>query len=249
MKRLLLVKMKMLLSAANAKAGTIYSLVHVFIFAAALLTVFHTNAQSSPEQQKSDYKKAITGRADKIVALLSITDSVQYHTVVAVIADQYLALNTLQEENDQAVKVIKKDTADKGRQLLALKEQEEKKSATLTQLHNAFIAQLNSHLTALQADKVKDGMTYNVFPITYKAYQEMIPSLTVAQKERIYNWLKEARELAMDAGSSDKKHAVFGKYKGRINNYLSAEGYNVKKEGEEWAKRIQAAKDGNQKTN
>ena len=33
---------------------------------------------------------------------------------------------------------------------------------------------------------------------------------------------------------------MFGKYKGRINNYLSAEGYNVKKEGEEWQKRIKA---------
>jgi hypothetical protein len=54
----------------------------------------------------------------------------------------------------------------------------------------------------------------------------------------MYNWLKEARELAMDGESSDKKHAIFGKYKGRINNYLSAQGYDMKKEGEEWQKRI-----------
>ena len=133
--------------------------------------------------------------------------------------------------------------------MAALKEQDEKKSTALTQLHNSFIAQLNKQLTAAQADKVKDGMTYNVFPITYKAYQEMIPSLTAVQKEKIYNWLKEARELAMDAGSSDKKHAVFGKYKGRINNYLSAEGYDVKREGEEWAKRLQAAKEAKQQNN
>lgn len=32
----------------------------------------------------------------------------------------------------------------------------------------------------------------------------------------------------MDAGSSDEKHTMFGKYKGRINNYLSAEGFDVK---------------------
>jgi hypothetical protein len=92
-------------------------------------------------------------------------------------------------------------------------------------------------------------MTYNVFPLTYKAYLEMIPSLTQVQKDKIYNWLKEARELAMDAESSDKKHAVFGKYKGRINNYLSAEGYDVKKEGEEWAKRIEAARQAKQSQN
>jgi hypothetical protein len=89
-------------------------------------------------------------------------------------------------------------------------------------------------------------MTYSVFPKTYAAYVDMIPSLKQEQKDKIYNWLKEARELAMDEGSSERKHAVFGKYKGRINNYLSAEGYDVKKEGEEWQKRI---KEKNNQTN
>ena len=54
-------------------------------------------------------------------------------------------------------------------------------------------------------------------------------------------WLVEAREHAMDAESSEKKHGWFGKYKGRINNYLSAAGYDLKKEGEEWEKRRKAA--------
>ena len=53
-------------------------------------------------------------------------------------------------------------------------------------------------------------------------------------------WLTEARERAIDAESSDKKHAWFGKYKGRINNYLSAAGYDLKKEGIEWEKRRKA---------
>jgi len=69
------------------------------------------------------------------------------------------------------------------------------------------------------------------------------------QKDKMYAWLVEARELAMDEGSSDAKHAVFGKYKGRINNYLSAAGYDMKKEGEDWAKRIQAAKEAKQNSN
>lgn len=249
MKSLLPEKIKSLLCTANTKAGSNYSLVQFSLFIFTIFSVVGTHAQTAATEETAAYKKVITDRADKIAGTLSITDSVQYRTVLTVIADQYLALNKLQEENDQAVKVIKKDTSDKGRQMAALKEQDEKKLTALTQLHNSFIAQLNKHLTVEQADKVKDGMTYNVFPITYKAYQDMIPSLTPVQKEKIYNWLKEARELAMDAGSSDKKHAVFGKYKGRINNYLSAEGYDVKKEGEEWAKRLQAAKDAKQQKN
>ena len=42
--------------------------------------------------------------------------------------------------------------------------------------------------------------------------------LTDEEKQQIMAWLKEARELAIDAESSKKKHEVFGKYKGRINN-------------------------------
>jgi hypothetical protein len=42
-------------------------------------------------------------------------------------------------------------------------------------------------------------------------------------------WLVEAREIAMDGSTSDEKHAMFGKYKGKINNYLSKAGYDAKK--------------------
>ncbi len=68
----------------------------------------------------------------------------------------------------------------------------------------------------------------------------MIQNLTEVQKKQILVWLTEAREHAMDAESSDKKHAWFGKYKGKINNYLSAAGYDLKKEGVEWEKRRKA---------
>jgi hypothetical protein len=74
--------------------------------------------------------------------------------------------------------------------------------------------------------------------VTYAAYTDMILSLTEKHKEQILAWLKEAREKAMDEGSSDDKHKVFGKYKGRINNYLSSEGYDMKKEEKAWQQRL-----------
>jgi hypothetical protein len=68
----------------------------------------------------------------------------------------------------------------------------------------------------------------------------MIPSLKEEEKKQIRSWLVEAREYAMDAESSEQKHAWFGKYKGRINNYLSKQGYDSQKEREEWMKRLKA---------
>ena len=94
--------------------------------------------------------------------------------------------------------------------------------------HIAFLARLAVELNPEQVDGVKDGMTYGVLKVTYDVYMKMCPDLSEEQKKRIKAWLIEARELAMDQGSSKEKHGVFGKYKGKINNYLSAAGYDLK---------------------
>ena len=91
-----------------------------------------------------------------------------------------------------------------------------------------------------QIEAVKDGMTYGVVKVTYDSHLDMIPTLKEEEKAQIYAWLIEAREFALDAENSNKKHAAFGKYKGRINNYLAKRGYDLKKEREEWYKRIKA---------
>ena len=70
---------------------------------------------------------------------------------------------------------------------------------------------------------------------------ELLPQLTVEQQAEILANLLEAREYAMDAGSSDEKHAWFGKYKGRINNYLSAAGYDLKRAEQDLATRKKPA--------
>ena len=107
-------------------------------------------------------------------------------------------------------------------------------------LHFAFDADLSMYLNPRDIVKVKDVMTYNVVDVTFKAYCDMIPTLAPEEKMQIMAWLVEARELAIDAESSKKKHEVFGKYKGRINNYLSARGYDLVKEREAWYERIKA---------
>ena len=215
------------------------SLVKRYHQALLLITLFILSAGPIFSQQGQDaYLKTITGRSVKIVNSLSIKDSAVFNKVVAQLVAQYSGLNKIQEENKSLTAAIKQSTTAADTMAARLKNAEEKKNADLKVLHQSFISGLQQWLNPEQVDLVKDGMTYRVFPITYAAYQDMIPALTDVQKAKIYEWLKEARELAMDAESSDKKHAVFGKYKGRINNYLSAEGYDLKKATEEWQQRI-----------
>jgi hypothetical protein len=190
------------------------------------------------KQQESAYRKVVTERSAKIVNTLGINDSGKYSKVLNEMIAQYIRLNAIDEQSKATLAEIKSQSLTKENSDEALKKAAEKKSSQLVQLHQEFVAHLRNQLSVEQVEKVKDGMTYNICPITYAAYLDMLPGLTTEQKEKIYGWLKEARELAMDEGSSEKKHAVFGKYKGRINNYLSAAGYDMKKEGEEWQKRI-----------
>lgn len=190
----------------------------------------------------AEYKKAIRERSSKIVATLDITDSNKQELVTQLLCEQYFSLNDIHEQAKNDVAVIKTKGLVKEEGDARIKAREEKKSSALLQRHTVFLTQLKKELNEEQVDKVKDGMTYRVFPITWAAYQDMLPNLTKEQKDQMYAWLKEARELAMDEGSSDKKHAVFGKYKGKINNYLSAAGYDMKKEGEAWQQRIKEKK-------
>ncbi|HJT74291.1 MAG TPA: DUF3826 domain-containing protein [Chitinophaga sp.] len=159
---------------------------------------------------KKSYRMIVTERAAKIVTLLELHDAGKVMKVQDLIAQQYIDLKETEE---------KKDTAQ------------------VRQLHNRYLSKLSAELTTEQVTKVKDGMTYGILPITYNAYLEMLPQLTKQQQQQIMDWLEEAREHAMDAGTSEQKHAWFGKYKGRINNYLSAAGIDMKKAEADWKKR------------
>mgnify|MGYP006171720781 FL=1 len=218
---------------------TSFSASKILVFIISIASVSFTCAQENRPADPA-YIKVITERSTKIVNTLSIKDSVQYKNVVAVLVNQYNSINNIHEETKLALAAIKQQSITAQESALQVQKQEEKKAAQLQQLHNSFLAGLQQFISEEQIELVKNGMTYGVLPVTYTAYQDMIPSLTEEQKKKIYDWLIEARELAMDGESSDKKHAIFGKYKGRINNYLSAAGYNLTKEREEWQKRIKA---------
>lgn len=193
----------------------------------------------TPEAQAA-YIKAINQRAEKIVVGLELKNKKVADKVSNVIAKQYSDLNDLHSARDAKVKKLKADSDNKSIVEEQVKKAEDETQVAISKLHKKYLKKLSAHLTAQQVDQVKDGMTYGVVPITYKGYVDMIPSLTEPQKQQILTWLIEAREIAMDAETSDKKHWWFGKYKGKINNYLSAQGYDTAKEREEWNKRIKA---------
>ena len=179
------------------------------------------------------YVQTITGRSMKATDALGITWTPLGQNVLNIICNRYFKLNDIYSERD-SVKL-------KNGRIEELKKLAEAQcDSKLYRSHYGFLADLSMYLNPREIDKVKDVMTFDVVRVTYEAQCDMIPTLKEEEKRQIMAWLIEARELAIDAESSKKKHEVFGKYKGRINNYLTKRGYDLTKEREEWYKRVKA---------
>lgn len=186
------------------------------------LTISAQTVALKTEGQDPKYVETIKGRAQKIVDGLQLTDAQKAENVRNIIANRYFLLNDIHSKYD--------------------KTQQDARDAELYKHHFELASALALYLTDEQIDAVKDGMTYGRLKRDYKAMLEMIPTLTEQEKAQVLIYLKEAREYAMDGGDSKQKHWWFDKYRGRTNNWLSARGYNLDKERENWQKRIEKQK-------
>jgi hypothetical protein len=200
----------------------------VLLFGCALCAIAQESAKA--EESEVAYTRTVQERADKIAVTLGVTEFGKATAVRDIIAGQYRDLRRIHDPRDAKLKTLKADSSlEKAARDAAITSAQNDAKTALDKLHKEFLSRLSAQLTPEQVDKVKDGLTYDVLHVTYNAYLKMYPDLKEDQKAQIKSWLTEARETAMDQGTSKEKHAVFGKYKGRINNYLTKAGYDAKK--------------------
>lgn len=184
-----------------------------------------------------EYIKVLEGRTAKFLEPMELGD--QYKKVQQIVIEQYANLSAIHDTCGVKKKSVRPLEISKEEKDQLIIHYENERDAKLYIRHNAYLAQLfGAGLTYDQVNAIKDGMTYGVMPITYDGYLDMLRDLDDDQKRQIWVWLYEARERAMDQGSSDDKHKIFGKYKGRINNYLSKEGYDLNAESKAWHERM-----------
>lgn len=202
------------------------------------LFAYGLNAQNvDMDEVNPEYIKVLKERTAKFLKPMKLAD--KYDEVQAIVIEQYANLSSIHDTCDTrkvALRPLKISKEEKDQMIIDL---ENERDARLYIRHNAYIAQLlGAGLSYEQVDEIKNGMTYGVMPLTYDGFKDMLQDLTDEQEQKIWVWLYEARERAMDQSSSDDKHKMFGKYKGRINNYLSKEGYDLNKESKAWHERM-----------
>jgi len=178
-----------------------------------------TKTKLTPEQTEAKYTAAIEGRTVDILKILALSDTNKVARVHDIIMAQYRALNAWHEVNDPKLKAARAD-----------QEATAKIRASVKILHAEFLSRLAENLTPEQIELVKDKMTYGKVQFTFAGYCAAYSDLSETNKQEILRLLKEAREEAMDGGSSDEKSAIFNRYKGKINNYLSKQGVHPDKQ-------------------
>ncbi len=214
---------------------------HLLLTIAAIATTAIAAAQTvtlNSAGRAEDYVNSILGRATKATDSLHITGTERGIQVRNIVANRYFLLSDSYAERDSPRAVANALTGDDKQKAMAAVDAHT--DARLYRAHYAFAADLSIFLSDSEIEEVKNVMTYNVVNVTYAAYLDMLPSLQDEEKVQIMAWLKEAREYAIDAETSNKKHETFKKYKGRINNYLSQRGYDLQKEREAWGERVRA---------
>ncbi|HMO26493.1 MAG TPA: DUF3826 domain-containing protein, partial [Tepidisphaeraceae bacterium] len=173
-------------------------------------------------------------RARAVTAALTLPDPAAADRVEALISNYYVALHDILGARQRTLDAI--ETAG------------EKNDAAVTEAYAIAKAQYVPRRLALLAnlalvvdqptiEQIKDAMTGGVMLQTYRNYIDMAPALTDVEKAQIYAWMLEARENALDAFTSKQQHQWFAKYRGKINNYIVAQGYDFKTLSSEWAAR------------
>jgi hypothetical protein len=201
------------------------------LLASAALLTQSAQAQMStppatPAELEATYTAAIEGRADDILKMLTLTNSTVASKVHDLIIAQYRVMRSRDDLIDAKLEAAGKEINYSNR---ASDLEDESKP-----LHDHFFSALGKLLTPTQVEEVKDKMTYGKVKVTYDAYLDIIPGLTDADKTKIMDLLKAAREKAVDGGSASEKSEIFNVYKDKINDYLNANGHDVAKAYKDW---------------
>ena len=173
-------------------------------------------------------QKHIGAKADHLLAAIKLDDSAKATRVKAIISEWLVTMWNWHQQNDTQLDQL---WSDWGKARSASPNDEfpgeivEHKImdvyASLKPAYDSFTNKLATELTPEQIDNIKDtwsrkpGMTR-----TYKAYLQIIPDLTEAQKQVVHDQLLGAREDAMLTDSDREIVNIYKCHKLKVQAYI-----------------------------
>ncbi len=99
-------------------------------------------------------------------------------------------------------------------------------SAIPDSVHQNLMKGLHADLNKSQVEAVLDKYTVGKVAFTLKGYHAIVPDLTRKEEQVILNYLKQAREQAIDYKNMKEISFIFGIYKDKCEYYLNMHGRN-----------------------
>lgn len=175
--------------------------------------------------------------SSSVMQKLALSDKWQAEQVRNLLAFQYQQMETIYATKQLETAEMNKaglDEAEKEKRATQIWEDSKK---ALNRQRDRFFEKLALLLDDAQIELVKNEMTHQGFPKELARFEELLPALTDEHKAAIVAYLKEGRENALNVLMKRERNQWFAKYRGRANNYLSKQGYDLRKATEELERR------------
>jgi hypothetical protein len=115
-------------------------------------------------------------------------------------------------------------------------------SAMPASIHKDLMDALKSELTPEQIEYILDQYTIGKVAFTLKGYKAIVPDLTPEEETKITEFLKQAREQAIDYKNMNQISAIFEIYKTKSEQYLNSNGRSWRQLYKAYTDKINAEK-------
>jgi hypothetical protein len=184
-------------------------------------------AAPTPADEQAAYEASIERRVGETVTEMKLDDPAKAELV--------------KEKFKQQLRDLRAWHAEHYARYRELQVEFEKLDKELKGINKAFIKEMESQLTTEQVDLIRERMVGGRYQHNIGGLNAEYPDLPDWLRNRAIEMWQEARDIAMVLPEGKDKTQVFERYKGRVNNYISAKGYKGKSWHEKQARKAAAA--------
>jgi hypothetical protein len=213
----------------------------IFIATIVMFGFYVSNAQEAIDT-------AIQNKANAWAKSLSLNDNEKEARVSNAIAT-HLSFITKWNNEHPASTVPAGINPTTGNKLSEMDRQVIANSAMPASIHQNLMSGLKKELTEEQVELILDKYTIGKVAFTMKGYHAIVPDLTAKEDSVILNYMKQAREQAVDFKSIKQVSAIFEIYKTKSEQYLNANGRNWRQLYKDFTDKIKAEKEKQNKSN
>ncbi len=130
-----------------------------------------------------------------------------------------------------------------GNKLSELDRQVIANSAMPASIHEELMTTLKKELTTEQVEAILDKHTIGKVAFTLNGYKAIVPDLTKEEEAKIVEYLKQAREQAIDYKSMKQISAIFEIYKTKCEQYLNNNGRSWRQLFKAYVDKVKAQKE------